>query len=102
MERTIASSLCRFRITDEHLVTDIMVKAQIARAFEESRCYEFFPDKEIIARVKAGDPVELFRERFMDMRNSVFEGISKGDQTVKNRLYSDVRLSSRLWRYLWS
>ncbi|MBP7739068.1 MAG: glycogen/starch synthase [Spirochaetes bacterium] len=96
MEPVIASSLCRFRITDEHLITDKIVKEHIARAFAENRCYEFYLDRDVVGSIRAGEPVELYRERFIDMRNSAFDIVSKGDQTVRGRLMSDIRLSSRL------
>ncbi|OHD64355.1 MAG: hypothetical protein A2176_01845 [Spirochaetes bacterium RBG_13_51_14] len=96
MEPVISSSLCRFRITDEHLVSDKIVKEGIARAFDENRCFEFNLDRDIVGSLRGGDPAELYRERFIDMRNSAYDAISKGDQTIKGRLSSDVRLSSRL------
>ncbi|MCP4133957.1 MAG: glycosyltransferase [bacterium] len=96
MERTIASSLCRFKVTDEHLVTDRLVKAQIARAFDENRCYEFYTRKDIVETIKAGEPVDAQIDRFVDIRNNIFDSISGGDQTIKTRLMSDTRLSSRL------
>ncbi len=96
MEPVISSSLCRFRITDEHLISDKIVKEHIARSFAENRCYEFYLDRDVVGSIRAGDPAELYRERFIDMRNSAFDIISKGDQTVRGRLMSDIRLSSRL------
>jgi len=96
VEPVISSSLCRFRITDEHLISDKIVKEHIARAFAENRCFEFYLDREVVASLRAGDPAELYRERFIDMRNSAFDAVSKGDQTVRGRLMSDIRLSSRL------
>ncbi len=86
MEPVISSSLCRFRITDEHLISDKIVKEHIARAFAENRCFEFYIDRDVVGSIRAGDPVELYRERFIDMRNSAFDIISKGDQTVRGRL----------------
>ncbi len=96
MEPVISSSLCRFRITDEHLLSDKIVKEGIARAFADNRCFEFYLDGDIVRSIRAGDLPEFFRERFIDMRNSAFEALSKGDQTVRGRLMSDIRLSSRL------
>ena len=96
MEPVISSTLSRFRITDEHLISDKIVKEEISRAFADNRCFEFFLDGDIVRGLRAGDPAELFRERFIDMRSGAFDTISKGDQTVKGRLLSDLRLSTRL------
>ncbi|MBN1495598.1 MAG: glycogen/starch synthase [Spirochaetes bacterium] len=96
MEPVISSSLCRFRVTDEHLLSDRIVKEEIARAFLENRCFEFYLDGDIVRSIRAGEPPELYRERFIDMRNGAFDAVSKGDQTIKGRLTSDIRLSSRI------
>ncbi|MBN2161004.1 MAG: glycogen/starch synthase [Spirochaetes bacterium] len=96
MEPVISSSLCRFRITDEHLISDKLVKGEIRRAFGENRCFEVYLDPDVVRGIRAGDPAELYRERFIDMRNSAFDAIARGDQTVRGRLMSDVRLSTRL------
>jgi hypothetical protein len=78
------------------LITDQLVKAEISKAFDDKRCFEFYIDKEIISRLKAGDPVEFFRERFFDIRNAIFDTVSSGDSTQKSRLMNDTRLSTRL------
>jgi starch synthase len=96
LEPVISSSLCRFRISDEHLLSDKIVKEGIARAFGENRCFEFYLDGDIVRNIRAGDLPEFYRERFIDMRNNAFDAVSKGDQTVRGRLMSDIRLSSRL------
>ena len=96
MEQVISSTLCRFRVTDEHLISDKIVKEEIAKAFGDSRCFEFYLDRDIIGSLRSGDPAELYRERFIDMRNRAFDAVSRGDQTVRERLLSDIRLSSRL------
>jgi hypothetical protein len=96
LEPVISSTLCRFRITDEHLISDKIVKHEIGRAFDENRCFEFYLDPDIIRGLRGSDPAELYRERFIDMRNRAFDAVSKTDQTVRGRLSSDIRLSSRL------
>ena len=96
MENSISSSLCRYRIDDEELVADVKVKAEVQRAFETGRAYEFYLDKDLITRLKAGDPVEFFRDNFLDIRNKIFSSIAKDDQTVLSRLQNDIRLSVRL------
>ncbi|MFC1670109.1 glycogen/starch synthase [Spirochaetota bacterium] len=94
MKSTISNSLCRFQICDEHLITDELVANAISTAFDEYRSFEFFPDRDIFERIKLGDPAEIFREKFLDIRNNMFDKASRGDQTVKNRFFSDTRLSS--------
>ena len=96
MERSIASSLCRFRISDEHLISDSLVKSEIARAFSESRCFDFYTSKDIINDIKTGTPIEMHREQLLDIRNKMFDTVSDGDQTRKSMFASDTRLSSRL------
>jgi len=96
VEPVISSSLCRFRITDEHLISDRLVKEGLARAFGENRAFEFYLDGDVVRSLRGGDPPELYRERFFDMRNSAIDAIARGDQTVRGRLASDIRLSSRL------
>ena len=96
MKRTISSSLCRFRVSEEHLITDDLVKAEIALAFEEGRCYDFYPDREIMHRMKLGDPVEIFRDRLIDVRNDIFNRVAGGDRNMLTILKSDARLSSRI------
>ncbi len=96
MKRSIASSLCRFRIEDEEKITDTLVKREIAQAFNEQRCFPFYPDREIITLIQEGNPVEMFRERFIDALRKTFSQIADGNQTIENRLSQDVRLSARL------
>ncbi|TAL36461.1 MAG: glycosyltransferase [Spirochaetes bacterium] len=90
------SSLSRFRIQDEHLIVDDIVKAELKTAFGENRCFAFTPDPDLVTRLKSGDPVAIYRELFLGMRNRIFDDVSKDDGTVKTRLLSDTRLSSRL------
>ncbi len=96
VENAITSSLCRFKLSDESLLSDVIVKAGIGDAFDENRCYEFYADGFVVQQIKAGDPIEIYRERFFDIRNGIFDTMAGGDQMVRSRLMSDVRLSSRL------
>ncbi len=90
------SSLSRFRIQDEHLITDGVVKSELKAAFGENRCFPFFPDADLVTRLKSGDPVAIYRELLLGIRNRIFDDVAQDDGTVKNRLLSDIRLSSRL------
>ncbi len=91
-----ASSLCRFKISDESLITEEFVKDEITRCFAEGRCFEFFPDMEIIHRLRGGESIEAFNDSVLAIRNRMYDTISRGDLTVRNRFFNDTRLSSRL------
>ncbi len=90
------SSLSRFRLQDEHLVADDLVKKEIKTAFADNRCFYFFPDADIVAGVKKGDPIALYRESLIAVKNRMFDDIAQADGTIKNRLLSDIRLSSSI------
>jgi hypothetical protein len=57
LEPVISSTLCRFRITDEHLISDKIVKHEIGRAFDENRCFEFYLDPDIIRGLRGSGAV---------------------------------------------
>ncbi|MCL1833696.1 MAG: glycogen/starch synthase, partial [Leptospirales bacterium] len=92
MENSTLTSLSRFKISDEHLITDRIVKNSIAAAYSEGRCFEFYPDSFIIERIKAGDPTELFRESFIEMANSIFDSYSRLSSSFREKLSGDTRL----------
>ena len=92
MENSTLTSLSRFKISDEHLVTDEAVKISIANAYSEGRCFEFYPDTYIVKRIKEGDPAEFFRENFIDMANAVLDNYSKMRDSFREKLYGDTRL----------
>ena len=94
MENSTLTSLSRFRISDELLVTDSAVKSSISKAYSEGRCFEFYPDPYIIERIKAGDPVEFFRESFIDMTNAVLDSYSDRSSSFREKLSGDTRLFS--------
>jgi len=92
LENTTRTSLSRFKISDEHLVTDRAVKSSISAAYSEGRCFEFYPDPYIIERIKTGDPVELFRESFIDMANSTFDNYFNLSGPSREKISGDIRL----------
>ena len=94
--RSSLSSLARFKLTDEHLVTDDLIIGEISDAFEAGRCYTFVPDKDIIAEIKSGVPADNLNDRFISIKNTIFDVLSDGDYTIQKRLAEDARLSSRL------
>ncbi|MFH0975743.1 MAG: glycogen/starch synthase [Spirochaetota bacterium] len=90
------SSLSRFSLKDEHLVTDLLVRNEITEAFMNQRCFDFSPDSLIISEFKAGASQEQLSDRFIAIKNGIIDKISNGDENYRNRLMSDARLSSRL------
>ncbi len=73
-----------------------MVKDNIARAFDEGRCYDFYIDRYIIQQLKVGDPIEQYRELMIGIKNRILDSIAGGDQNRRTRLFSDTRLASRI------
>ncbi len=90
------SSLCRFTLKEEHLVVDRLVKAELSTAFTENRCFEFFPDRDIVNRISYGETPEDVHQEILSIKNTMFDTVSLNDQTLRGRLASDVRLSSRI------
>jgi starch synthase len=90
------SSLSRFRLKDEHLVTDFFVREEISEAFKENRCFDFIPDLFIISELKSGTPVDKLNARFIDIKNGIIDKKSGGNENYRSRLLSDARTSSRL------
>ncbi len=94
--QTSLSSLTRFKLTDEHLITDDLVIKEITSAFETNRCYSFSPDKDLVSDLKGGASPDSLNDRFISLKNAIFNNASKGDNTVQQRLMEDARLSSRI------
>jgi starch synthase len=90
------SSLSRFRLKDENLVIDSLVREEISYAFKDNRCYDFIPDSFIISEFKAGASADDLSTRFIDIKNSIIERMSGGNENYRSRLLSDARTSSRL------
>ncbi len=96
MENSTLTSLSRFRISDENLVHDSVVKESISTAYKEGRCYEFYPDNYVIDRIRSGDPVELFRERFFEMSGAVMDSHAGVGKSFREKLAGDTRLFARI------
>lgn len=90
------SSLSRFKLKDEHLVSGALVKGEISRAFKDFRCYDFSPDRGIISEIKSGTNPENLTYRFVAIKNGIFDRMAAGDQNFRSSLDSDIRLSARL------
>lgn len=99
-DETTHSSLSRFKISDEHLVSDYLVKEEIAKSFAENRCFEFYVDSDIVAGLKSGNNINAYSSRLIEIRNSIYSNISKGDRNIESRLSSDIRLSYRIMNVL--
>ncbi len=96
MENSTLTSLSRFKISDEHLITDKAVKESISTAYKDGRCFEFYPDSYVIERISAGDPVEIFRERFFEMANSILDSYRDLSGTYREKMTGDTRLFGRI------
>ncbi len=96
MENSTLTSLSRYKISDEHLITDKAVKESISRAYADGRCFEFYPDSYIIERISAGDPVELFRERFFEMANVILDSYTDLSGSFREKMTGDTRLFGRI------
>ena len=93
-----SSSLCRFRLSDEHLITDEILIKQISLAFDENRSFSFFPNPDLIRLIGGGASLDDLNDGFIDIRNGMFDGIAGSDITLKRRLLDDSRLSAKLIR----
>jgi len=96
LDNSTLTSLSRFKISDEHLIVDRAVKESISRAYSDGRCYEFYPDVYIIGRIGAGDPVELFRERFFEMANVILDSYTDLSGSFREKMTGDTRLFGRI------
>jgi len=90
------SSLSRYTLREEHLIADSLVKAELASAFAETRCFEFHPSRPLIDRMRGGAPDADLDGDVASIRASMFDAVSKDDGTLKERLQSDTRLLGRL------
>jgi len=90
------SSLSRFTLREEHLVADHLVKAELALAFNENRCFTFYPDPAVIERLAGGDTPAALADRFTEIKNDVLRRAAGDDSTLLARLTSDTHLSSRI------
>ena len=90
------SNLGRCGIKCDELAVESLVKQEIAEAFSENRCFDFFPDKDVIAALSSGAGIDSQGSRLTDIKNDIFVRISNQDETVKNRLLTNTHLSFRL------
>ncbi len=95
-ENSTFTSLSRFKISDEHLITDRLVKESISKAFFEGRCFTFYPNRMVIENIRKGDPVEMFREEFFEMAGRILDSYTDKNGTFREKLTSDTHLFSRI------
>ncbi len=88
--------LCRFSLKEEEFVKAKYVKAEILNAFDEKRCFPFYPDEPVINAIKSGTNVDLFRDKFIEIKNKIFAEVADGDGALLARLSNDSRLSNRI------
>ncbi len=98
MEKSVTafSSLSRYTLKEEHLIADHLVRAEIAGAFDENRCFEFYPARDLVDRIASGVSTDALADDAAAIRNSVFDTASKDDGTLKGRFQSDTRLIGRI------
>ena len=82
VEKTVTtrSSLCRFTLRDEHLVADSLVKAELSAAFGENRCFEFYPVRPLVDRIRSGIPDADLAGDIAAVRASIFDAMAKDDR----------------------
>ncbi|MBN1500085.1 MAG: glycogen/starch synthase [Spirochaetes bacterium] len=88
--------LCRFSLKEEEFVKAKYVKAEILNAFNEKRCFSFYPDESVIINIKGGTHPDLFKDRFIEIKNKIFTDVAEGDNAFYARMMSDSRLSNRI------
>ncbi len=92
----MAPNLSRFRLSDEHLISSDKIKAEISRAFSENRAFQFYPDINLIERIRSGESTDNLKEDILKILHSIYNTISGDNQTLKNRFLNDALLSKRL------
>ncbi|MGQ9615799.1 MAG: glycogen/starch synthase [Spirochaetota bacterium] len=90
------SSLCRIEKREVLGTIDNLVSEEIIRAFSEYRAFPFFPDRSVVDQLRAGAPPESLAHIYIHIKNDIFNTISGGEETVRNRLMNNARLSSRV------
>jgi len=96
LKLTLRSNLGRCRMKCDEQALESAVKIEIATAFKENRCFDFFPDGGVLNAIRSGDSLDSLNKRFIELKNDSFSRISDGDVTVQNRLMNNSRLSSRI------
>jgi starch synthase len=93
---TEVCGLCRFSLKEEHLLQANLVKNEITRSFEEKRTFSFHPDGGVVEALKAGVSAENYKNRFIEIKNGIFDEAAAGDASMRARLANDARLSERI------
>ncbi|MCL1912114.1 MAG: hypothetical protein FWG13_07905, partial [Leptospirales bacterium] len=77
-DKRISCSLCRFRIEDEEFFYDTKVSASIKKAFNEYRCFPFYPDARIVERIKQGENILDFEPYFNEIAATILQETPNG------------------------
>ncbi len=96
MEKQTVTSLSRFKISDEDLIADIHVKESINSAYNQGRCFEFYPSREIIEKLRSGESTEHFRDAFDNMCNTSLRAYTEINGSVHEKHATDTRLFNRI------
>ncbi|MBN2038748.1 MAG: glycogen/starch synthase [Spirochaetes bacterium] len=95
-EYSTLSSLSRYRLTDEYLVSDNIIRDEISRAFQENRCFDFVPDPSLVSLFNDEKADENIIPDFIRLRNDIYKKIAGDNNNLYNSFLNDARLSSRL------
>ena len=90
------SNLGRWGIKENEGDAEDALKHEITKAFSENRSFSFFPDKNVINHLRSGTSSQTLNSRFIEIKNDIVNTISDNNSTIKNRLLSNARLSSRI------
>lgn len=85
-----------FQFEGQEPILDDAVKQALLEAFNDSRCFPFFPDNNIITALRAHKPINEYKDRFTTIKNDIFTLVAGDNQTVLNRLTKNARLASRI------
>ncbi len=96
MEKQTLTSLSKFKVTDEHLIEDLAVKKSIRQAYEDGRCFEFYPIREIMEKIQQGESVSNFHEAYNNMcHTSLKNRIDQGGGVIEENS-TDALLFQRI------
>ncbi len=94
MKNIPVKSIGRYKIEEEHMMSDELIKSAINIAFMEDRAFEIYPDRGIIENIKSGNtPSE---SDILQIVNNSYNAIAGSDQTILSRLTQSAELTSQL------
>jgi len=96
LEEQTFTSLSRFKITDEDLISDKKVKDSINTAYKDGRCFEFYPDRTVMERIKEGQSSSDFNDRYNELCNASLQAYKEVNGSIHEKHSSDTRLFNRI------